>query len=105
MPIAVSPSACAFPHAKAVVLAREGVPQAPMTRDEEGVWSLTTEPLDPDYWGYSFLADGVRLIDPGNPLMKPNLAPHHEHGSRAGTGVASLGARRGAALPGTSPLL
>src|SRR5205807_5971819 len=44
-----------------------------MTKDEAGVWSVTTEPLEPDYYGYSFQVDGVALIDPGNPLMKPNL--------------------------------
>ena len=44
-----------------------------MQKDDSGVWSVTTEPLEPDYYGYSFLADGVGLIDPRNPLMKPNL--------------------------------
>ena len=34
---------------------------------------LTTEPLEPDYYGYTFVADGVSLIDPANTLMKPNL--------------------------------
>jgi enterochelin esterase family protein len=29
--------------------------------------------LPPDYYGYSFVADGVTLIDPANPLLKPNL--------------------------------
>jgi enterochelin esterase family protein len=44
-----------------------------MSRDEKGVWSVTTEALEPDIYGYSFVADGVNLIDPLNPLMKPNL--------------------------------
>lgn len=44
-----------------------------MQKDDAGVWSATTEPLQPDYYGYSFIADGVGLIDPSNPLMKPNL--------------------------------
>jgi enterochelin esterase family protein len=44
-----------------------------MQKDDQGVWSLTTAPLAPDYYGYSFVADGVRLIDPANPLLKPNL--------------------------------
>jgi len=44
-----------------------------MQRGEDGVWSITTNPLDPDFYGYSFVADGVALIDPSNPLMKPNL--------------------------------
>ena len=44
-----------------------------MQKDDQGLWTVTTEPLEPDYYGYSFVADGVRLIDPANPLMKPNL--------------------------------
>ncbi len=62
------------PNAKQVRLSLEGVkdPQA-MMKDEEGVWSLTVGPLEPDLYGYSFEADGVSLIDPSNSLMKPNL--------------------------------
>ncbi len=61
------------PNAKQVLLAREGVPPQPMQKDDQGVWSLTTDPLEPDLYGYAFVADGVSLIDPANPLMKPNL--------------------------------
>ena len=61
------------PNAKDVKAAREGTEPVSMQRDEQGVWSVTTEPLAPDYYGYSFLSDGVRLIDPENPLLTPNL--------------------------------
>lgn len=61
------------PNAREVVLAREGAPRQPMQKDENGVWSVTTPPLEPDLYGYSFVVDGVGLLDPGNPLMKPNL--------------------------------
>jgi|SRR5579864_1856560 len=62
------------PNAKEVALALEGaVKDQPMQRDEQGVWSVTSEPLAPDFYGYSFVADGVRLIDPSNFLMKPNI--------------------------------
>ena len=61
------------PNAKDVLLAREGAEPVPMQKDEQGVWSVTTDPLEPDFYGYSFVADGVRLIDPSNHLMKPNL--------------------------------
>jgi enterochelin esterase-like enzyme len=44
-----------------------------MQKDDQGIWTVTTEPLAPDYYGYSFAADGVRLIDPENPLLVPNL--------------------------------
>jgi len=62
------------PNAKEVMLAREGTQSPlPMQKDEQGVWSITTDPLEPDFYGYAFVADGVSLIDPSNPLMKPNL--------------------------------
>ena len=61
------------PNALEVKLAREGAEPVAMQKDEQGVWSVTTAPLAPDYYGYSFLADGVRLIDPQNPLLIPNL--------------------------------
>ena len=61
------------PNAKEVSLAREGAEPEVMQKDEQGVWSVTTVPLEADFYGYSFVADGVSLIDPSNPLMKPNL--------------------------------
>ena len=61
------------PNAKQVRLHREGAEPLPMQKDEQGVWSITTDPLEPDFYGYAFVADGVNLIDPSNPLMKPNL--------------------------------
>ena len=62
------------PNAKEVFLGLEGRMQPlPMQKDEQGIWSVTTDPLEPDFYGYSFAADGVYLIDPSNHLMKPNL--------------------------------
>ena len=62
------------PNAKEVSVAIDSMGKPlPMQKDDQGVWSVTTEPLEPDYYGYSFVADGVSLIDPSNSLMKPNL--------------------------------
>jgi enterochelin esterase-like enzyme len=62
------------PNAHQVMLSLEGTKAAvPMEKDAEGVWSHTTAPLDPDFYGYDFLVDGLALIDPNNWLMKPNL--------------------------------
>ena len=44
-----------------------------MQKDDSGVWSVTTDPLQPDYYGYSLIADGVAFLDSHNPLIKPNL--------------------------------
>jgi enterochelin esterase-like enzyme len=61
------------PHAASVAFGLEGATEQPMLKDAEGVWSLTIGPLAPDFYGYRFLVDGVYLIDPNNPLLKPNL--------------------------------
>ncbi len=61
------------PNAKKVMLAREGAQTFSMTRNETGVWSVTTEPLEPDFYVYWFEVDGVPMLDPSNPAIKPNL--------------------------------
>ncbi|MBV9612532.1 MAG: esterase family protein [Acidobacteriaceae bacterium] len=62
------------PNALKVAVNIEGIKDPlPMQKDEQGLWSVTTDPLKPDLYGYSFDADGVHLLDPSNPLMKPNL--------------------------------
>src|ERR1700688_3363165 len=60
------------PNAKEVALALEGAAKdLAMQKDEQGVWTVTTEPLAPDFYGYAFVDDGVHLIDPSTPLMQP----------------------------------
>ncbi len=61
------------PNAKEVAVSLEGSSRRPMEKGEDGIWTLTTEALAPDMYGYSFVADGVSLLDPGNSVMKPNL--------------------------------
>ena len=62
------------PNAQEVSLRREGATDPlPMQKDESGVWSVTTPPLAPDYYGYSIIVDGQRTLDPFNSLLKPNL--------------------------------
>ena len=61
------------PNVREVKLALEGAEPVPMQKDEQGVWSVTTAPLTPDYYEYSIFADGVRLIDASNAQMTVNL--------------------------------
>ena len=61
------------PNAHEVKLALEGSAPVPMQKNDRGLWTVTVGPLAPEYYGYSFLADGVMLMDPSNPLIKPNL--------------------------------
>jgi enterochelin esterase-like enzyme len=42
----------------------------PLVKGEDGVWSLTIGPLDPEIYNYTFTIDGVRTIDPGNANVK-----------------------------------
>ena len=63
------------PDAKSVRLRCDGIPSdtATLARDDNGVWTFTTAPLAPDIYHYYYIIDGVRLIDPANPLLKYNL--------------------------------
>ncbi|HEY3855857.1 MAG TPA: alpha/beta hydrolase-fold protein [Verrucomicrobiae bacterium] len=61
------------PNAKEVKVNVESLPGITMQKNDDGVWSATTDALEPDYYGYSYSVDGVHVIDSGNPLMKYNL--------------------------------
>ncbi len=62
------------PGAKQVQLVLEGTPGTQsMEKTSDGVWSITVGPLEPEYYGYVFRADGVPLLDPSNPKIEPNL--------------------------------
>jgi enterochelin esterase family protein len=60
------------PTATGVVVRCEGEIW-PMQKDDQGIWSVTSEPLEPDIYSYSFLVDGLRINDPANPFLKPSL--------------------------------
>jgi enterochelin esterase family protein len=60
-------------NANAVSVHAEGVRETTMEKDDQGVWFLTTPPLTPDLYAYSFTVDGVRMMDPANPMLKYNL--------------------------------
>jgi len=61
------------PNAQKVMLAREGAEAVAMKKDADGMWSITTAPLEPDIYGYTFVVDGVGMFDPSNPVVKTNL--------------------------------
>lgn len=37
-----------------------------MQKNEQGVWTATTEPMQPGIYQYTFSVDGLRISDPGN---------------------------------------
>jgi len=49
--------------------------RAPLTKDSNGVWSVTVGPIEPGVYEYSFTVDGLTMIDPGNPAIKPMREP------------------------------
>jgi enterochelin esterase family protein len=61
------------PASLEVFVQLEGEKQVIMQKDDLGVWSLTTKPLAPDYYGYIFQDTGIPVIDPSNPLILPNI--------------------------------
>ncbi|UWX54272.1 alpha/beta hydrolase-fold protein [Maribacter litopenaei] len=46
----------------------------PMTKDENGVWTLTTKPLASEMYMYLFVVDGVATADPNNPYVFRDFA-------------------------------
>lgn len=44
-----------------------------LTKDEQGVWSITVGPLPADFYSYSFMVDGVRTLDPKNAMIKQGI--------------------------------
>jgi enterochelin esterase family protein len=59
------------PNAKSVVANGEldGKPH-PLTRADNGVWSVSIGPLTPDIYTYAFNIDGVTVLDPRNANIK-----------------------------------
>jgi enterochelin esterase-like enzyme len=56
------------PNATTVLLEGSwlGAVDLPMTKGAGGVWSTTIGPLSPQLYGYWFVVDGVRVLDPSN---------------------------------------
>lgn len=44
-----------------------------MTKDDSGMWSVTTGVLAPSYYGYTFSVDGVTQVDPRNSVTRPSV--------------------------------
>ena len=65
------------PNAKEVLLTGIGQRLA-MQKDEQGVWTVTTDTLKPDVYMYQFSVDGLTVNDPSN----PHLATSYGTGGR-----------------------
>ena len=47
-----------------------GAQPAPMTRGDDGIWTITMPAVPPDVYTYAFDVDGVNTPDPRNPWVK-----------------------------------
>jgi len=63
-----------FPGAKQVSVATDALLQPlTLTQDASGEWTVTTPPLAPECYHYTFIVDGVRMLDPLNREVHPNF--------------------------------
>jgi enterochelin esterase-like enzyme len=60
------------PNAKEVAVALSGNRLA-MQRDEQGVWSVTSDVLKPEYYTYSLVVDGTTVNDPANRQLQTSF--------------------------------
>ncbi len=79
------------PQAQSVSVSGQNPPRGPgvagaMTRDADGVWSFTTEPLPSDVYNYSFNIDGATVPDTANP--QPRFTRYGE-----GVGISTVEVR------------
>ena len=42
----------------------------PMVKNDTNLWTLQAGPLKPELYSYTFLINGVRVLDPNNPIVK-----------------------------------
>ena len=52
-----------------------GAPAHKLTKDAQGIWSVTVGPFEPEIYEYDFIVDGVQMLDPRNPVVKYNRGP------------------------------
>lgn len=77
------------PEASAVSLSSDIVKdKMPMKKDSDGVWSVTLKPSVTRIYNYSFLVDGVLVIDPQNPEVKLSLLPNSSMLNYPGNGTS-----------------
>jgi len=51
-----------------------GTGLVPMVKGEDGVWTVTTKPLESEFYMYLFVVDGVATTDPNHPYVYRDFA-------------------------------
>lgn len=49
---------------------------AELTKDDKGVWSITSGKLAPELYSYTFNVDGINMTDPGNVYQNRDIATY-----------------------------
>lgn len=52
----------------------DGSGKGALKKDENGIWSFTSEPLESELYSYSFVIDGFKTTDSGNPFLIRDVA-------------------------------
>jgi len=60
------------PNAKDATVAI-GSTRLPMQKDDQGVWTATSDALAPDYYAYTFVVDGTTMNDPANRRLQTSF--------------------------------
>jgi len=71
----------------------KGNEQVPFTMGEDGIWTLTVGPLEPDMYAYHFNVDGVQITDPSNTYAAFTAMPPYSQLLVHGDGPAWYDAR------------
>lgn len=71
----------------------KGNEPVPFTKGEDGIWTLTVGPLEPDLYAYHFLVDGVQITDPDNTYAAFTAMPPYSELIVHGDGPAYYDAR------------
>ncbi|MEC4003422.1 alpha/beta hydrolase-fold protein [Flavobacterium sp. SUN052] len=62
-------------NAKSVILQGDCVPESGnLSKNEDGIWTYTTKPLNPEFYSYTFIVDGIKTLDPNNAFVTRDVA-------------------------------
>lgn len=61
-----------------------------LVKDDLGMWTVTLGPIKPDSYGYNYIIDGVRVIDPNNVLVKKGWSKSFERYIDSGKRIETL---------------
>jgi enterochelin esterase-like enzyme len=56
---------------KSGIYESQGTTTTEMTRDANGLWTVTSGPFEPNLYEYQFDVEGLKIADPGNDMPKP----------------------------------